>query len=78
MTSARPATVQALILQAEGGLGARPDRKPYPVGELRRHLRHLDVQLVLVIQLEHLWHQTNAHGVGLAGVAVDSYPHESP
>jgi hypothetical protein len=44
-----------------------PDR----VGQGGRDLGHQDVQLVVVVHLEHLGHQARAHRVGLAGVAVD-------
>jgi hypothetical protein len=49
-----------------------PDR----VGHPGRDLGHQDVQLILLVYLEHLGHQPRAHRVGLATVAVDFHFHE--
>ena len=44
---------------------------PHSSGEVWWDLARLDVQLVVVVHLEHFGHQARAHRVGLTGVAVD-------
>jgi hypothetical protein len=51
---------------------------PYLVGEGWRHVGHLDVQDVFVVDLEDFRYQSGADRVGLAGVAIDFNPHAAP
>lgn len=51
-----------------------PDR----VSQRGRNLVHVDVQDVLVVDLEDLGNQPRADRVGLAGVAINRYPHRTP
>lgn len=67
-----------LFAQAQRGLRARTNGMPHLVGERRRHVGDLDVKYVFVVDLEDLRYQSGADRVGLAGVAIDFYPHAAP
>jgi len=49
---------------------------PHRIRHSGRDLRHQDVQLILIVYLEHLGYQPRAYRVGLATVAVDFHFHE--
>jgi hypothetical protein len=66
-----------LILNGKCGFGTGPHRVAYAIPHFWRWFGEEDVELVVLVHLEHLGCEPHAHGIGLADQFVHLDLHES-
>src|ERR1700730_13605933 len=64
-----------LLVQRQGGLGAGPDGVPDLVDLVCRRMGLQDLEVVVVVQLEHIWCEADTDAVGLAHQVIYFYFH---
>jgi hypothetical protein len=69
--------LQALTLETQGCLRARGDGLADPIFVLRRHVRHEDVQVVVVVKIENLGDDPHTDGVRLTRIRIDDDLHDN-